>query len=303
MKISNVKKLLAVIILATAGIGSSLSMDKITPPTSQDELNTRVARTAERFLLSRPEVGWELVPVSDFNMMKITPCELWELKQTPVRVNNGYIQYPTLVYKGTFKGDNFSRAVKLLTSQPAVLDCTLGTTFCQLIIQMDLLGEYFDTFAKEAYDNGRAGERFVYILSMSRLIRRIEAQANPPIGCWFGLNNIPAYKLVHPNGIAASENLFCVGEGRFVGFGAHFDDPKTREEIFEDLYASFMKDSATPEGKRQQEDITKERFMEVIHQQNQTVNVGVVNFEAYKQTIRDLKRTKRIADKRAQKKK
>ena len=208
-----------------------------------------------------------------------------------IRVSgNIYQDYPTLVYSCNVP---LSKALKDLIEKPAVLDCTIANTICRIVCMQVLMGNDFDVYAKTVAEDlveKDSLDRFIFILP-HQLSKTLGQASEVPIGALLTYYNIPEYPKVHPKGMTQAENLYCVEEGKYLGFGSHFTEPKTLAEIADDFYEAFMLESPSIAGKEIQLKYkdNKEGFIKALNEKNRSFNVGLLDLDKIKEARSILK--------------
>lgn len=132
-----------------------------------------------------------------------------------------------------------------LINKPAEVECTVALTTAKIFILKKLLGEdKFKNYAVDFYNElivreGWSTNDFFHELPL-QFMKKIEGKEQP--GSIAYITNLSDYTLFKPTGHFAGENLVCVGDNQYIGFGDMYKEgQQSLEEIEAEGFRQFCR--------------------------------------------------------------
>ncbi len=222
---------------------TACSTVRLPTPRTQQEINDIVTSTAKR-VYRQINKNWTYAAPGQ--KMK-TGSEFWVPAQTEdcIRTSAGGTQLVS-VHTLLLKTDPYKliEALEDLIQKPAALECTIALTTVEIFCLRELLGPRFNAYAVELYTITQTHstwrpDQFFHELPR-QFLTFVKEKAIP--GSITYIANIPAYTLFKPKGNARGDNVFCTGEGQYLGFDEMYAmGPRCLTDIVDRDLESFIR--------------------------------------------------------------
>jgi hypothetical protein len=151
---------------------------------------------------------------------------------------------PMLIWKN--KVSTFSAALEDLINNPAQLECANASKIVTLFCLKALMGEeVFNPFVADVYDvleSRGISKTFDFVNEFTDIyMKRCTGKAIP--GSFLYISNVPHYSYFKPDGNVRGDNLCCVGEDQYLGFGPFYTGPQSFATIRMEHFNAFCNTS------------------------------------------------------------
>jgi hypothetical protein len=147
-----------------------------------------------------------------------------------------------------FVGDisKFSDGLDDLMEHAGVIECTTANTIVQIFCLRALLGQdKFQEHVRNIFEKcEQHGKPELFFYTLPKHFWTVSADSIAAPGRLLAIANIPEYATFKPEGMASGENVVCVGQDSYVGFGPLFAaGAMPLETIEENLRQDFLSDA------------------------------------------------------------
>ncbi|WP_331255565.1 hypothetical protein [Candidatus Bealeia paramacronuclearis] len=204
-------------------------------------INSTVVATTER-IYKKINKNWTYVePGCQMSTQSAFWLPKWIKGTVIVDGEKQNTKIPSLLLKT--EPDNLIAALEDLLDKPAKLECTIALTTAKIFCLKEILGEeLFNRYAKAFYKllNETQGwdiEQFFHELPL-QFITNEQGESVP--GSFTYITNIPLYPYFKPNGNGMGDNVICMSQDRYLGFGEIYKDAPKPLDVIEAEYLKLF---------------------------------------------------------------